>query len=428
MRSAAVTEKSVRWARLVPIVFITYSLAYLDRVNYGFGAAGGLAKTLGITAGVSSLLGATFFLGYFLFQVPGARYAETKSAKRLLFWSLILWGIFASCTGLLTNVPLLFADRFLLGIVESVVLPGLLIFLSHWFTRSERSRTNTYLILGNPVTVLWASILSGYLIAAVGWRWMFIVEGIPALVWAFVWNALVEDNPDDARWLPAAEREAVDAALAHEQTQLTPVRNFAAAVRSPNVIKLAAQYFFWSVGIYGFILWLPSIIKGASNLGIVATGWLSAVPYALAIAAMVLISQYSDRTLNRRGVVWPSLLVGALAFYGSYAAGPSNFWLAYALLVIAGAAMYAPYGPFFAIIPEMLPRNVAGSSMALINSMGALGSFVGTYVVGLLNGLTGGPGVSYIFMAGCLVIATVLTLAVRLTPARAEPVAAVPTA
>ncbi len=176
-----------RWARLMPLAFITYSLAYLDRVNYGFGAAGGLAHTLGITSTISAWLSALFFLGYFFFQVPSANFAEHRSAKWLVFYTLIAWGIFASLTGVITNVPLLFVDRFLLGVAESVILPAMLVFLTHWFTKQERSRANTFLILGNPVTVLWASIVSGFLIQIIGWQWMFILEGIPSIIWAFIW-------------------------------------------------------------------------------------------------------------------------------------------------------------------------------------------------------------------------------------------------
>jgi sugar phosphate permease len=402
-----------RWMRLIPIVFITYSLAYLDRANYGFGAAGGMAKELQITQSVSSLLGALFFLGYFFFQIPGAHYAEKRSAKKLIFWSLILWGFLASATGFISNISALFVVRFLLGVVESVVMPAMLVYLSHWFTKQERSRANTFLILGNPVTVLWMSVVSGYLLQAFGWRWMFILEGLPAVLWAFIWWALVDDHPRDAKWLSETEKREIDAALKQEQLAIQPVKNYREAFRSGKVILLALQYFFWSIGVYGFVIWLPSIIKAASHIGIVATGWLSAVPYVLAVLLMVITSYYSDRTMNRKAFVWPFLLVGAFAFYASYAIGTSHFWLSFGLLVIAGGAMYAPYGPFFAIVPEIMPRNVAGAAMALINSMGALGSFVGAYVVGYLNGLTGGPGASYVFMAGSLLLSVVLTLAVK---------------
>lgn len=399
-----------RWLRLIPIAFITYSLAYLDRANYGFAAAAGMADDLRITPAVSSLLGSLFFLGYFFFQIPGAMYAERKSAKKLVFWSLILWGALASATGMVSNVSVLIAIRFMLGVVESAVMPAMLILLSRWFTRAERSRANTFLILGNPATILWMSILSGYLIDFTGWRGMFIIEGLPAILWAFLWWRLVSDRPSEASWLSADEKDAFQTQLHREQQGIRPVRNYAEAFRSRVVILLCLQYALWSIGVYGFVMWLPSIINAAPEIGIVATGWLSSVPYGFAIIGMLLASWFSDSTLNRKIFVWPFLLIGAVSFYASYLIGPGHFWISFALLVVAGAAMYAPYGPFFAIITEILPNNVAGGAMALINSFGALGSFTGAFFVGYLNGSTGGFGASYIFMAGCLLLSAMLTI------------------
>jgi sugar phosphate permease len=373
-----------------------------------------MANDLAITPAISSLLGSLFFLGYFFFQIPGAIYAENRSARKLIFWSLILWGVLAAATGLATDVNLLIAIRFMLGVVESAVMPSMLILLSRWFTKAERSRANTFLILGNPVTILWMSILSGYLVASTGWRGMFILEGVPAVIWAFFWWRLVSDKPADAKWLTADEKQALHAELAREQLGIKPVRNYGHAFKSRVVILLSMQYFLWSIGVYGFVMWLPSIINSAPDITIVDTGWLSSIPYGFAIIAMLLASYFSDKTLNRKIFVWPFLLVGAISFYGSYLLGADHFWISFVLLVIAGAAMYAPYGPFFAIVPEILPNNVAGGAMALINSFGALGSFAGAFFVGYLNGTTGGFGASYIFMAGSLLLAAVLTvIAVR---------------
>ena len=399
-----------RWIRLIPIAFITYSLAYLDRANFGFATAGGMAKDLNITASMSSLLGSLFFLGYFFFQIPGALYAANKSAKKLIFWSLILWGLLAMATGIISNIDFLIVIRFMLGVVESAVMPAMLIFLSRWFTKSERSRANTFLILGNPVTILWMSILSGYLVKSVGWRWMFIYEGLPAIIWAFIWWQIIEDKPRNAKWLTEPEKNNLEEILLLEQQVIKPVRNYAEAFKSKVVILLCLQYALWSIGVYGFVLWLPSIINAAPNSNIVTTGWLSSIPYLLAIVAMLSASYFSDKTLNRKIFVWPFLLVGAVAFYGSYLVGTSNFWLSFVLLVIAGGAMYAPYGPFFAIITEILPKNVSGGAIALINSFGALGSFAGSYLVGYLNGTTGGFGASYIFMSGSLFLSALLTM------------------
>jgi sugar phosphate permease len=399
-----------RWIRLIPIAFITYSLAYLDRANFGFATAGGMAKDLNITASMSSLLGSLFFLGYFFFQIPGALYAANKSAKKLIFWSLILWGLLAMATGIISNIDFLIVIRFMLGVVESAVMPAMLIFLSRWFTKSERSRANTFLILGNPVTILWMSILSGYLVKSVGWRWMFIYEGLPAIIWAFIWWQIIEDKPRNAKWLTEPEKNNLEEILLLEQQVIKPVRNYAEAFKSKVVILLCLQYALWSIGVYGFVLWLPSIINAAPNSNIVTTGWLASIPYLLAIVAMLSASYFSDKTLNRKIFVWPFLLVGAVAFYGSYLVGTSNFWLSFVLLVIAGGAMYAPYGPFFAIITEILPKNVSGGAIALINSFGALGSFAGAYLVGHLNATTGGFGASYIFMSGSLFLSALLTM------------------
>jgi MFS family permease len=168
------------------------------------------------------------------------------------------------------------------------------------------------------------------------------------------------------------------------------------------------------------VLWLPSILKGG-GFSLVAVGWLTAVPYLAAIIAEVLISVVSDRTGRRKPLIWPFLMIGATAFYGSYAVGAADFRLSFALLILAGAAMYAPYGPFFAWLTEILPANVAGGAIALINSMGALGSFIGAYGVGMLNGYTGSSGMSFLMMAAALVVSAVLTY---LAPAPAKRVSA----
>ena len=399
-----------RWLVLLPVVFITYSLAYLDRANYSFGAAAGMAEELAITPNASALLGALFFLGYFFFQVPGALYAQYYSVRRLIFFGLIGWGVLAAAMGLLSDITHLYAVRFALGIVESAVLPALLILLARWFTRAERARVSSILILGNPVTLIWMSVLSGYLANEFGWRTMFIVEGLPAILWAFVWWKLVADRPSEAAWMPKDQEQTLTAQIAEEQKGIPAVPNLRAALTSPRALALSAQYFCWSAGLYGFVLWLPSILREYGT-GMVAVGWLSAAPYAVAAIVMMLVSTASDRALKRKVAIWPPLLLGAACFVGSYLTGGTNFWLSFALLVAAGGCMYAPYGPFFAWLSEIFPRNVAGGATALINSMGALGSFVGTYAVKWLNDLTGTPDVSFLTMAGMLALSAVITAA-----------------
>ena len=393
---------------LLPVIFVSYSLSYLDRANFSFGAAAGMATDLNISPAENSLLGSLFFLGYFLFQIPGAIYAQKYSAKRLIFFGLIGWGLLASATGLITDINLLYLDRFLLGVVESAVLPAMLILQSRWYTRNERARANAFLVLGNPATMLWMSLLSGWLVSEFGWRWMFIIEGLPPVIWAFVWWKVVSDHPRDASWLAPADQQALDAQLVQEQRGIPPIRNYAAAFKSPKVIALSAQYFLWSIGVYGFVIWLPSILK-TRDMTMTELGLLSAVPYLVAVFAEIGVATLSDFSKKRMPLVWPCLLFAAAAFYGSYLLGSTNFWASFVLLIIAGAMMYAPYGPYFAYLAEALPANVAGGAIALINSMGALGSFVGSYGVGRLNDVTGSPGASYLLMAAALIVSAGIT-------------------
>ena len=397
-----------RWWRITPVLFVTYSFAYLDRVNYSFAAAGGIATDLGISASTSSLIGALFFLGYFIGQVPGAIYAERHSAKRVVFHCLWLWGLLSAATGVVSNIPALMVVRFLLGLVEAAVFPALVIFISRWFARSERSLANTFVTLSTPVTVLWMSIVSGYLVQAFGWRWMFIIEGLPASLWAIGWWVLVQDRPSQATWLAPHERSAIEARITAEQGTITPVRSYRDAFRSPMVVRFALLYFFWGLSLFGFVLWLPTIIKDAASANIVRTGWLSAGPYLLAAIAMPIVSMLSDRIRDRRHVVLPCLGISGAAFLALYATHGSSFWMSYGLLCVAGIGPIVGLAPFFAIPADILPKNVAGGAVALINSMGALGGFLGSYLVGWINGVTHNPSSSFLLMGASLAIATVL--------------------
>jgi sugar phosphate permease len=402
-----------RWFYLLPVVFVTYSLAYLDRANYGFGAAAGMAQSLHISNSRSAFLGSLFFLGYFLFQIPGASYARRKSATRLIFFALLGWGVLAALTGLVRNFWLLAVVRFLLGVAESVILPSALILLANWFTRSERSRVSAILLLGNSITVLWMSAVTGYLIKAVGWQMTFVIEGLPSVLWAFVWISIARDHPQQARWLSSDCCAELTEQLEREQAMLPRTANFAASLRSPGVLLLCLQYFCWSTGVYGFVLWLPTIVRAGMAQGIEIVGLLSAGPYLLAVILMPLVGYFSDRSLSRKKFIWPFLMLSGAALFSSYLTASHGFWLSYVALIVAGGAMYASYGPFFAIIPEMLPKNVAGEVTALVNSCGALGGFVGSWLVGLLQAVTGNSRAGFLFMSLSLMLAGGIMLRLR---------------
>ena len=308
-----------RWWRITPILFITYSFAYLDRVNYAFAAVGGIGRDLDISASTQALIGALFFLGYFAGQIPGAIYAERTSPKKVIFLCLILWGVFSTLTGLVSSIPALMIVRFLLGTVEAAVFPSLLIFVNHWFAKSERSVANSATVLATPVTILWMSILSGYLVHAWGWRAMFVAEGLPASLWGIAWWFLARDWPSEASWLVPEERDAIAAKIAAEQGAIKPVRSYGEAFRSFLVIRLSILYFFWGLSLFGFLLWLPTIIKQGGTANIVNIGWLSAGPYVATTILMPIISAIADRTQQRRLVVLACLAASAVSFLILYA-------------------------------------------------------------------------------------------------------------
>jgi sugar phosphate permease len=394
-----------RWIFLMPVVFVTYSLAYLGRSNFGFGAAAGLAQSLNITESRAAFIGSVFFLGYFLFQVPAAAYVTRKGATRLVFFALISWGVLSALTGVIREFWLLALDRLLLGVAESLIFPAMLILLTNWFTRAERSRANAIFILGNPITVTWMAAVTGFLIHAVGWQRTFILEGIPSILWAFIWLLVARDHPRDVSWLNKESREHLAVELELEQSSLPKHGNLFSTLRVSGVILLCVQYFFWSFGMYGLVLWIPAMIRSGSTRGIELVGLLSAAPFLLGVILMLIVAYFSDRSLNRKNFVWPLLLLSGIALFCSFLTAGHNFWLAYAFLIVAGGTMFAPCGPFFAIVPEMLPKNVAGEVMALINSCGALGGFAGAWLVGFLQAVTGNSRAGYLVMSIALMLA-----------------------
>jgi sugar phosphate permease len=412
---------ATRFAIILPLAFVTYSLAYLDRFNIGFGGAGGMKAYF--TPDQYTWFMSSFFIGYVLFQIPGTSYAARHSVRAPLFWSLLFWGIIASLTPFLkTHYYLLLVDRFLLGAVEGLVFPSLLVFLTRWFTKRERSKANTILILGNPATMLLGSLASGALVdwfdahrilGLVGWQWMLLIEGAPTILWAFIWLRFAQDHPHNSVLLAKEEAEALERVLAAEQVGLPQERDFMAAFREPRVWLLAAQFLAWSIGINGLNLWLPIILKQGSSLGMTRLGMWNAVPYLCGMTAMIVVSALSDRLLVRKPFVWPFLFIAGGGFLVAYLAR-DDFWMSFAGLVVAATCMYAPYGPFWAMTSEMVSRKVVGESVSLINTVGAIGGGVGSFAVGKLHEMTGGYGAVFAMFSICLAASAVLTLLVRI--------------
>ena len=207
---AVAADLRKRWLYLLPAVFVTYSLAYLDRANYGFGAARAWPRRCTSPTRRPRCSDRSSFSATSSFRCPASSIARRRNASRLIFYALIVWGVLAALTGVIRSFWLLALDRLLLGVAESLIFPAMLLLLTNWFTRSERSRANTLLILGNPVTILWMSAITGFLIRSFGWQMTFVIEGLPSIAWAAIWMLIVRDKPEQASWM-SAEASAISA-------------------------------------------------------------------------------------------------------------------------------------------------------------------------------------------------------------------------
>ncbi len=322
-------------------------------------------------------------------------YARRHSSTRIIFAALMLWGTLAALTGVIRQFWLLALDRFLLGVAESIIFPAMLVLITHWFTRAERSRANTLLMLGNPITVLWMSVITGYLIQLLlAGRRPSSLKACPRLLWAFLWLLLMRDKPSDAPWMSADSSAAIRATTRQEQLALPRIGSLREAFARRDVLLLSVVYFCWSVGVYGFVLWLPdNHSRQRRHHWHWKTGLLAAVPYLLAVILMLLAGTFL------RSIAAPQGSDVAIPYHRGrgalrivFSSQGRSFWMAYVALILAGGAMYAPYGSFFAFISEIIPKNVLDEVLALMNSSGALGGFAGAWLVGLLQARTGTLG------------------------------------
>jgi len=431
--AATEATRATRFIHVMPLAFITYGLAYLDRVNYA-SAAKDMGVSLHLSANMAPLLSSIFFLGYCVFQIPGAMYASKRNVKWLIFWALFFWGGLSALTGVIRNVPLLMVDRILLGAVEGVVLPAMLIYLTRWFTKRERSRSNMILMLTNPVTMFFTSILCGSIIAYFnihrvgrfgGWQMMFIIEGLPSIIWAFLWLRIADERPAEADWLSPVQTASLLETLDEEQQHIASVSGYRAAFFDFRVLRLAAIFLCFCSASYGLMMWLPGIVEDGVGKRPFLVGVLTCMPYGVAIVAMIVTAWISDRTLRRKTFVVGSLVIAAIAYGLISLAQPGQFLFMFVGFLVAGACIYTPTSPLWAWMAEMLPRNVAGESMALVNSAGALGGLIGTYMVGFLLIHFHTNKAAFIFQASCFAVAAILAASVRSTVKKAKRLEAV---
>ncbi|WP_338593390.1 MFS transporter [Bacillus safensis] len=407
--------------RIIPLLFLLYIISYLDRANVGY-AALEMNEALGLTSKMFGLVTGIFFIGYFLFEVPSNILMQKFGARVWITRILFTWGIISMATGFAQNATQLYIIRFLLGIAEAGLFPGIILYLTYWFRAKERASTIAMFMTAIAVSYIIGAPVSTLIIDHIhwmnlpGWRWMFIIEGAPAVILGFVTYFYLTDRPEQAKWLTAEEKNWLiselrkDEELREKKGQQTTSHK--TALTDPKLWYLALIYFVYTAGTLGVGYWMPQIIKGLSSyLSNTQIGFIATIPYIIASIVMNYWSRRSDRTGERRMHTALPLLVAGLTLLS--VGMVSNPFIAMIFITISLAAMYCFKGPFWSLPTMILSPATVAVGIAVINSIGSLGGFVGPYAVGWLKDATGKMQAGLIFLSIILIIAFILVLAMK---------------
>lgn len=408
--------------RLIPLLFACYIVAYIDRLNIAF-AGLQLQKALGVdAANYNRILGigkGIFFIGYLLFEIPSNLILQRVGARLWIARIMILWGLIASCMMFISSDTSFYILRFLLGVGEAGFFPGIILYLTYWYPAKERAQTMALFataavmagIIGSPIAGAMMT-LNGFG-GLGGWQWLFLLEGIPAVLLGFVVFFWLPDKPAQARWLSAEEKAGLEAKLS-EEAALAKLQNphrLIDAFTSRRVWLLCLLYFLLNVGGYGYELWLPTIIKGFSGQSDFVVGLINAIPYVAAILIMVPVGRHSDRTGERRWHVALGAMTSAVGF--ALSAWFQNPYLAMAALTLAFVGLKSMLGPFWAMGTTILSGTAAAGGIALINSVGNIGGFVGPTIVGTVVDKTGSPSIALLVLGGALLAMGLIAMTIR---------------
>lgn len=403
---------STRWLRIIAPVLIACIISFMDRVNISFALPGGMEADLGITSQMAGVASGIFFIGYLFLQIPGGKIAVNGSGKRFIAWSLVAWAIVSVATGFVTHEYQLLVLRFILGVSEGGMLPVVLTMVSNWFPEKEVGRANAFVMMFAPLGGMLTAPVSGAIISAFDWRWLFIIEGLLSLVVLAVWWFMISDRPEEARWLSDRERDYLVTTLAAERAAKlaeAPVSNAPVkdVFRNSGLMKLVILNFFYQTGDYGYTLWLPTILKGLTGGSMTSVGFLAVLPFVATLAGIYVISLFSDRSGKRRLWVRFSLYSFATALVASVILR-EHVVAAYIALVICGFFLKSATSPFWSMPGRIAAPEVAGSARGVINGLGNLGGFCGPYLVGVMIYLYG-QNVAVCALAGSLIIAGTMT-------------------
>ncbi len=404
--------------RLMPFLIGLFIIAYIDRVNVGY-ANLQMSKDLGFNAEIFGFGAGIFFFGYFLLEIPGTLIVENWSARKWLARIIFTWGIMAVLMGFIQNTTHFYIARFLLGLAEAGFFPGIIVYLSHWFRYQDRAKAVAMFMTALPFANIFGSPISGLILGInwfgiEGWRWVFILEGIPAVILGIVTLYYLTDRPKDATWLTEAERDWITNELEREKAAKKAVRSYSIweAFRHRNVLLLAGAYFCAVTCVYGFTFWLPTILKGLSGYTDFQVSLIAALPYCAGLVAMLAVGWSSDRRNERRWHTAFSLLAVCFGLFLS-AAVLDNVFLAVAFFCVAGAGLYSYLPGFWALPAAFLTESAAAASIGMINSVGNLGGFAGPFIVGYLTNKTNSFYVGVIYLSCSALLGAVLILLVK---------------
>jgi len=403
----------------MPYLFFLYIIAYLDRANVGY-AKLQMNNALGFTEAVFGFGAGVFFIGYFILEIPGSILVEKWTARGWIARIMISWGMIAILMGFIQTKNQFYLLRFLLGAAEAGFFPGIIVYLSHWFRYQDRAKVLALFMAAQPVSLFIGSPISGLLLrvhwfGVPGWRWLFIIEGLPAIVFGFVTIFYLTDWPHQAGWLPDDERVWLTSELEREKQakQGAHPLGILQAFRHREVILLTLAYVCINATVYGFTFWLPTIIKKYSASSDLVVSLLSAPVFAAGIVSILVVGWSSDRTKERR---WHAAVCMIIASVGLFLAVTAKDHLAVAVAMFSFAAvgLYGYLPGFWALPTSFLSGTAAAASIGLINSVGNLGGFVGPYVVGFLT-----KGDSYfasvLYLSASALVAACLVLSLRAT-------------
>jgi len=414
------TIRKVR-ARIIPLVFILFVIAVLDRNNIGF-AALTMNKELGITSQQYGFIAGIFFFGYFIFEIPSNLLLHRIGARVWIARILITWGIVTILSGFARSAQQLYAARFLLGFAEAGYFPGILLYLTYWFRQRELAQTVALFLTANPVANLIGAPSSGVILdhahwfGLSSWRWLLILEGVPAVVGGVLAYLLLPGRPAEANFLTAEERDWLTSELAREEREKLTSGRFTVgqALMHGRVWHLTAIYFTALLGFYSMIFWMPQLVKMlAGQYSNTTIGLLVMIPYLIGLPVMILAGRSSDRRLERRYHAAVPLAVAAVAVLLLGTIEPGSVFVAVALWCLVASGIVSLWGPFWALPNEFLTGYSAAAGIALINCFGNLGGFVGPYAIGASKGLTGSFRTGLVLVGMSLLTSAALILALR---------------